>query len=133
MAAFNDKKFTDVLTSQASGFLGVPQAAIPTDWISLLLSLITGIFGGCLNNPTPTPTSSTDAAAQIKGANFIQRGVMHGRIVRHFRQHDFDKKKSRAAGDTVLASVDATSVADLAQAIDDAKEDAKSVPDVDLF
>lgn len=133
MAAFNDTKFTDALKSSAATVLNVAPAAVPIDFISIIMDLITGIFSGCLNKPDPTPTTPTEAATQLKNATPFQKSLLKQRTRKHFKQAGKGRHEADQAHETMLAAVAATSTEDLAQAIEDAKTDAAVFPDVDLF
>jgi hypothetical protein len=140
MAVFKEDKFSTVLSQHASQVLGVPQVAVPTDWMSLLMDLITGLFTGCLNQtpkpasdaPAAAPTTSTDIATQLKNANFIQRAQLRQRARKHYVQAGKTRRDGDNAYETMVSAVAATEVPDLAQAIDDARTDANVFPDFDL-
>lgn len=133
MPKFQEDKFNQVVTTHYAAALGVAPAAVPTDLITLLLSFFSNIFTSCFNNPTPTPApaSSADIAAQIKGANVVQKAIMRQRVIRHYLDHDKSRKDGIVASQAMFSAVDATSVNDLAQAIDDARTDASAIPEFD--
>ena len=133
MPKFNDSKFEATLKANAATVLNVPEAAVPLDWMSLLLELITGIFSGCFNNPTPTPQTSAEIAAQLKSASSPQKAVMKRRTRKHYMQAGKTRKDGDAAHATMVLSVEQTPQSDLAQAIEDAREDANAVPEFDMI
>jgi hypothetical protein len=128
MPAFDDAKFTEALTTQAVKVLGVPDAAaVPLDWMSILTGLLGSLFTGCMGAPTPTPVApatSIDIAAQLKGANFIQKAALRNRIRKEYIQAGKTRKDGDNAFQTVLNTVSAAPVSDIAQAIDHARQDA---------
>lgn len=129
MNAFNEEKFSAALKTHAATVLGVAPEAVPGDFISSILDLLTGFLSSCLGGKTMT---SAEAAARVKNSNRVQQNNVKRQIRKQYARQGKSREEADQAFQTLLLAGTDTPADDLAKVIDDARADDAAVPEFDL-